>query len=419
MLKKLCALSALVVLAACASPQTARPEVASDALAAEQQRQSLYVLESRAEEQRRVYDIAQRLYNANSELCHRTAPAIGIQFENLNDYQRDFREAAQSLWGVSDRPSISWIGEQSPAAEAGLQLRDQLVAVNGRAVQPGRRSSRQATDMLREANQSGAVSLQVLRGTQTLTLSVTPRTTCAYQFYVVDAADINAAADGRTIIVNRGLLRFVRSDEELALILGHELAHNAMRHIESMQTNAMMGTIGGAVLDVLAAAGGVNTGGAFADAGGDLGRMMFSQQFESEADYVGLYFTARAGFDISSAEQFWRRMAAENPRSIRFAYTHPNTAERYLGLAATRDEIALKLSSGAPLQPNIRGERASAPAPQTTPVSQPAPPPEAPTPEPTSPEPETPPQPAPTGEEPVAASPETTPTAEPMAATPN
>jgi beta-barrel assembly-enhancing protease len=362
---------ATLAAAACASPQTSRPVVASAELAAEQQRQSLFVLESRAEEYRRVYDIAERLYLANTELCARTAPRIGIMFENLNDYGRDFREAARSLWGVSDRPSISWIAEQSPAAAAGLQVRDQLVSVNGRAIQPGRRSSRQASELLREATEGGRVTLQVQRGVETLTVPISPQTSCAYQFLLVDGDELNAAADGRTIILNRGMLRFVRSDDELALVLGHELAHNAMRHIESMQTNAMMGTIGGAMLDVLAAAGGVNTGGAFADAGGDMGRMMFSRDFESEADYVGLYFTARAGFDINSAEQFWRRMAAEHPRGIRLAYTHPNTAERYLGLAATRAEIVQKLAAGQPLRPNMRGDHAATPQP-TSAIATPA-----------------------------------------------
>ena len=165
-----------------------------------------------------------------------------------------------------------------------------------------------------------------MRGAEVITLRVTPEETCAYQLLLVDGDEINAAADGRTIYLNRGMLRFVRTDEELALVLGHELAHNAMRHIEAMQTNAMMGTVGGAALDILAAAGGANTGGAFADAGGDIGRMMFSQAFESEADYVGLYFTARAGFDTTDVESFWRRMAAENPLGIRFAYSHTYSA---------------------------------------------------------------------------------------------
>ncbi len=369
MFKPLFALTTLVLLSACVSPQTARPTLDNATLFAEQQRQSAFVLERRAGEYRRVYDIAERLSQANVDLCPRTAPVIGIRFENLHDYQRDFREAARSLWGLNEKPSVVWVAAQSPAVQAGIRSRDQIISINGRAIREGRRSSRQASNLLREASLLGNVTLQLQRGEETFTATVSPRVSCAYQFYMVDSDDLNAAADGRTIYLNRGMLRFVASDEELALILGHELAHNAMRHVEAMQTNALMGTLGGALLDGLAAAGGVNTGGAFTDAGGDVGRMMFSQEFEAEADYVGMYFTARAGFEITGVEQFWRRMAAENPRGIRFAYTHPNTAERFMGLAAARAEIALKLAQGQPLLPNMRGGSAAT-APTT---EQPAP----------------------------------------------
>jgi predicted Zn-dependent protease len=90
--------------------------------------------------------------------------------------------------------------------------------------------------------------------------------------------------------------------------------------------------------------------------------MMFSQEFEAEADYVGMYFMARAGYDIDGVEEFWRRMSAENPRGIRLAYTHPNNAARFVGLAATGEEIASSQSAGLPLRPRMRGEPQVAPA---------------------------------------------------------
>jgi predicted Zn-dependent protease len=127
-----------------------------------------------------------------------------------------------------------------------------------------------------------------------------------------------------------------------------------------------LGALGGAVLDVLFAAGGVNTQGTFTDTGGDVGAAMFSRQFEAEADYVGLYFVERAGYSIGGVEEFWRRMAVDHPRGIRFAYTHPTTAERFLGLAAARDEILAKRAAGQPLTPNLRRAetQGAAPAPR-------------------------------------------------------
>lgn len=366
--------AAAITLCACASPQTARPVVDASTLADEQHRQSIYVLESRATDYRRVYDIANRLSRANAELCARQTQTIGVRFENLNDYGRDFREAARSLWGLDNTPTVNWVAEDSPASHAGIRVNDRIVAINGRAIPTNRNASRQAVRWLRDAAEDGNVTLQLRRGIESVVVNVTPRSDCAYQFYMSDDDAINAMADGQSIYITRGMLRFVRTDEELALVLGHELAHNAMRHIESAQQNATMGMAGGLLLDVLAAGAGVNTGGAFTDAGGDIGRMMFAQEFESEADYVGMYFMARAGYNIDGVENFWRRMSAESPRSIRLAYTHPNNAERFLVLAATRQEILRKQNSNLPLRPNMEGEHA-APEPITEAITPtPAPP---------------------------------------------
>ncbi len=344
----------------CASPQTVRPQLASDTVAAEEHRQALYVLEQRASDYGRVYSIADRLTRANVEFCPSKHKTIGVRFENLNDYGRDFKTAAQEIWGLSDAASVAWVGTDSPAANAGLRVRDQVVSINGRAITSGRRSSRQALDALRDAADDGDVTMEVRRGSEPLTLRVTPQQDCGYQFVMVDDDAVNAFADGSYVYLPRGMLHFVQNDDELALVLGHELAHNAMGHIQARQQNALMGSIGGALLDVAAAAAGVNTGGAFSNAGSDVGARMFSQDFESEADYVGMYFMARAGYNIDGVENFWRRMSAEHPRSIRLAYTHPTTASRFVGLAATRTEIAQKVANNLPLRPRMRGESAVA-----------------------------------------------------------
>jgi predicted Zn-dependent protease len=85
---------------------------------------------------------------------------------------------------------------------------------------------------------------------------------------------------------------------------------------------------------------------------GDLGSTPQSlNTAEREADYVGLYLTARAGFDISRAPEFWRRFAADYGDAVYVRWSHPGSAERAANLAATREEILQKLRSGLPLTP--------------------------------------------------------------------
>ena len=165
---------------------------------------------------------------------------------------------------------------------------------------------------------------------------------------------LNAFADGKNVYVTSTMLRFATSDDELATVVGYEIAHNAMHHLDARKTNAVLGGIFGALIDIAAARNGINTGGQYANQFAALGATVFSQDFEREADYVGLYILAAANRPTQSAVNFWRRMAAESPNSIKFATTHPTTAERFVRLEQWQGEIGRKLATGQPLQPEMK-----------------------------------------------------------------
>ena len=80
----------------------------------------------------------------------------------------------------------------------------------------------------------------------------------------------------------------------------------------------------------------------------------YTRPFESEADYVGLYYMVRAGFNPDNVEAFWRRLAEVDPRSVNRAKTHPTFPDRYVRLAAAREEILSKQAAGEPLLPNFK-----------------------------------------------------------------
>lgn len=83
--------------------------------------------------------------------------------------------------------------------------------------------------------------------------------------------------------------------------------------------------------------------------------MTFSQDFEREADYVGIYALGLADLPISSAPRFWRRMAVANPEAIAFAHSHPTTAERFVRLEQTIHEVDKKIALKLPLRPDPAG----------------------------------------------------------------
>lgn len=96
---------------------------------------------------------------------------------------------------------------------------------------------------------------------------------------------------------------------------------------------------------------GVDSGGAFSS----VGAQAYSQEFESEADYVGLYFVERAGYEINDAAYFWRRMGVKHPSNIakNHAASHPSPPERFVSIEDTIKEIYQKINVGTELLPNI------------------------------------------------------------------
>ena len=87
---------------------------------------------------------------------------------------------------------------------------------------------------------------------------------------------------------------------------------------------------------------------------GHAGRLAFSVDFEREADYVGAYYAARAGYDLAGAEEFWRAFSLENPDSILAATTHPVTSVRFVQIQKVVAEIADKRRRNVPLIPEIK-----------------------------------------------------------------
>ncbi len=176
---------------------------------------------------------------------------------------------------------------------------------------------------------------------------------CVYDFVLSTDEGVNASADGKKIKVNIAMMRFVKSDDELAVVLGHELAHNIMGHVAAQQYNAYTGTLLGMMVDAMAASQGIKTKSAFAKNGAKVAVESYSPAFELEADYVGMYITALAGYNIAVAPGFWRKMSVKNPDAIIVSTTHPTNPERTVMLTKAIKEIETKRAKNLPLVPDI------------------------------------------------------------------
>ncbi|MEM5516994.1 M48 family metallopeptidase [Henriciella sp. AS95] len=166
--------------------------------------------------------------------------------------------------------------------------------------------------------------------------AATPKAGEPWDVQVFDSDQVNAfVMPGNRVGVYTGLLNIVENDDQLAAVLGHEVAHAIYRHANQRATRAAAAStavqLGGAVL-----AGGSN-GAVSADQVSALGSVAanlgvvlpYSRNAELEADLRGVDYMHGAGYDADAAVRLWEVMEASGgQRTADFLSTHPNPQYR-------------------------------------------------------------------------------------------
>jgi len=165
-----------------------------------------------------------------------------------------------------------------------------------------------------------------------------------WTFNVVDENTVNAwCMPGGKVVVYTGLLPVTLTEQGLAVVMGHEIAHAVAQHGNSRMSQGLLVQFGGAALSVALSQKPALTQQLFQQAYGvstGLGTLKYSRSHETEADKMGLIFAAMAGYDPEAAIEFWRRMASagggQKPPEI--LSTHPSDETRIKELQAFMPE---------------------------------------------------------------------------------
>lgn len=161
-----------------------------------------------------------------------------------------------------------------------------------------------------------------------------------WEFNLVESPDVNAwCMPGGKVAIFTGILPFTITEEGLATVMGHEIAHAIARHSMEQMSNQYALQIGAQVLGASTAGKSAVVQGLVSNAygiGGQLATLKHSRGNETEADQLGLMFMAMAGYNPQSAVAFWERMASANAAisTPEFLSTHPNDARRVNDLKA-------------------------------------------------------------------------------------
>jgi len=158
---------------------------------------------------------------------------------------------------------------------------------------------------------------------------------------VVDADEINAfALPGGFFYVNSGLILAADEEAELAGVMAHEIAHVAARHATRQMTRSQWANIG--TIPLIFMGGGI--GYAVRSAAGiglPMTFLTFQRGFEAEADYLGLQYMYKTGYDPQAFISFFEKVQAQEkkkPGTLAKAFaTHPQTPDR---ISKSQEEIA-------------------------------------------------------------------------------
>ncbi len=155
-----------------------------------------------------------------------------------------------------------------------------------------------------------------------------------WEFYVLESKKINAfCLPGGKIFVYTGLLQLVDNDDELAAVIGHEVAHAILRHGSERVSMAMVGRLGMELLAKGVELSGHEWGPLYDMAYGVTTKYgvlyPFSRKFEYEADKLGLYLMYKACYDPDQAIHFWHKMMQASRVHIpELLSTHPSDMHR-------------------------------------------------------------------------------------------
>lgn len=383
---QLAGMAAFAALGACAKPSTTFPVIPTAEIQAAALIDQRASVEARLDRLERANNIAWPLLVANADLCHeRRADRFGISMGNdktVRSLADGFTLEQVNAIGYDASPVVLNVSARSPAALAGIVRGSVPVRVGETDIDGDMKTLNSAlsdyTELREEAKDAerddagNAEALPVLPvvfrqpdGSE-LKAALAPETVCAIPINVTETDAVNANTGGESVNMFRGLLTYMQDDDDVAIVVAHEIGHVIGEHVPKQRRNSYASglvvwgiplALGSSVLDgvfggALERWGGIETPPGQAGMTRLLNSALGTRSFEREADYIGMYVAARGGVDISNAENVFAAFAKLSPASTYGVRTHPTTPDRQLALKAAREEIEVKRAAGELLIPN-------------------------------------------------------------------
>jgi hypothetical protein len=274
---------------------------------------------------------------------------------------REFRARSMMVGIVpksQSRPVVQWaITPFGMADDETLRDGDIILGMGNEDIGAGLAATQRAQIILADyANRMEPLKFRIDRDGKILRVIQQPMKFCNYRLYMSRSNTFNAFADDKTITVYTGALKLLPTDDELAALIGHEVAHNVMRHIPKDRWILLIQYLGNIFANI--------GGGGVDDTVDVLTQRSFSRAHEYEADYVGVYISAMAGYQPEGALSLGQMLSMLDPSGNRsfdewdddgewLLATHPDHAPRYTQLRRAVEQVKQRQAAGLPVMPDF------------------------------------------------------------------
>jgi predicted Zn-dependent protease len=168
-----------------------------------------------------------------------------------------------------------------------------------------------------------------------------------WEYRLVDSKEVNAwCMPGGKIVVYSGILPLTQTEDGLATVMGHEVAHALLNHGQQRVSANVLQQIGAVGVAIATSGNSKESQALLLTAYGIgstlFGTLPFSRKHESEADHYGLLLMAIAGYNPEASVPFWQRMAAKGGGVPEFLSTHPSGKTRINNLRKSIPEAKRK-----------------------------------------------------------------------------
>lgn len=243
-------------------------------------------------------DVSFRIGRNAARQCPATFAGTGLSLDYIQAYDKADRTAVAELLGMTDRPQVAAVAADSPARLADVRPGDAIVTIDGTDVIDLLATSAEPSlfadtleQRLAETPEGVPVKLELLRDGIMIDANIAPVRVCAVRVVIKTDKTIEGYTDGHNIAISSGLIKFSQNASELALFVGHEMAHVIHRD-------------------------------------GKARNLKERRQMEDRADITGANLMSCAGYDLEAGLGFWTRFSARDWLGWARAPTHRSPTKR-------------------------------------------------------------------------------------------